>query len=303
MDWSAPIADISVQNSILSEVFADHPTAFVVGSNNQLKPDESIDLTNVSIQRNLLAHNSHRNPMVGSDNALIINNVIYNWRLGAGMMNRRGEADWVNNYLKAGPMTRPGHGWVVNAYCDEMGGDFSIYVSGNAGPDNEDARGSSWSGASRQVACYRRTGAYPGAEVPVTWRRDTPQPWADAAFPVRALPAVAAFERVLENVGANARLTCDGSWVPAVDPVDARIIAEVRNGTGPSRPPRNERVAGGWPDYAEGVPCTDTDGDGLPDAWEARFFGCATCADPAAVGRGGYLVIEHYLNGTDPRPL
>jgi hypothetical protein len=57
---------------------------------------------------------------------------------------------------------------------------------------------------------------------------------------------------------------------------------------------------GGYPSYATGVPCQDADRDGLPDAWEQRFFQCETCADRAAVGRKGYLVIEHYLNGTKP---
>jgi hypothetical protein len=105
----------------------------------------------------------------------------------------------------------------------------------------------------------------------------------------------------LDDVGANARLSCDGRWVSAIDPVDARVIAEIRAGTGTSEPPSNENAVGGWPSYSSGTPCADSDGDGLPDEWEKRYFGCTTCADPAAVGRDGYLVMEHYLNGTDPR--
>lgn len=300
--WSGPISDVSVQNSILSEVFAEHPTAFVVGSNNALKTAPSIGMKNVSIQRNLMAHNSHRNPMVAADNALVVNNVVYNWRQGAGMMNRRGKVDWVNNYAKPGPMTRSASRHIVNPYCnDEFDGNFSIYAVGNTGPTTDVATGDNWSGASRQVACYYDSGTSPGAEVPQRWRRDSPQPWASTAFPIRPLPAAAAYDAVLKDVGANARLSCDGRWVSTVDAVDARVISETMNGTGVSRPPRDEHAVGGWPTYGEGTPCADADNDGLPDEWEERFFGCAACTDPAGVGEDGYLVMEHYLNGTSPR--
>jgi hypothetical protein len=39
----------------------------------------------------------------------------------------------------------------------------------------------------------------------------------------------------------------------------------------------------------------------LPDAWELRFFASKTGALPGAFGKNGYLLIEHYVNGTDPR--
>ena len=46
---------------------------------------------------------------------------------------------------------------------------------------------------------------------------------------------------------------------------------------------------------------TDTDGDGLPDAWENTYFGSTTAADPLADSDGdGALNWQEYISGTDP---
>ncbi len=46
---------------------------------------------------------------------------------------------------------------------------------------------------------------------------------------------------------------------------------------------------------------TDTDGDGLPDAWETNYFGHATAADRLADPDGdGSLNWQEYISGTDP---
>lgn len=300
--WSAPVADISLQNSIISEAFAVHPTAVQIGSNEALRYTPVIGMANISFHRNLFAHNGHRNPNSGADNALYANNVIYNWNQGALQLAMRGKADLVNNFGKPGPMTHARYGYMINPRCEPHGtiSGFDIYAVGNIGPMSDDPHGDNWSGSTRQVACYYRSGTANAEEAPGSWRREVPQDWATISFPVRLLPAQQAYHAVLDDVGANARLSCEGVWESALDPVDERIISEARSGTGPSKPPVDESSAGAWPTYARGTPCKDADGDGLPDAWEERFFGCVTCADPGSVSRDGYLVIEHYLNGTSP---
>lgn len=300
MSFSAPIADVSIQHSIVSEVFKVHPTGLVINTDGPSKEAPVIDMTNISVHWNLLAHNSHRNPMTAADNTLVANNVIYNWSIGAGMMNRRGTADWVNNYAKAGPMTRASNSYVVNPYCDELGGDFSVYAAGNIGPMSSDPAGDNWSNDTRQVACFHNTGGEKGQEVPSEWRRDTEQDWRAIPTPVHLVNAQEAYGAVLEDAGANEKLRCDGSWAPALDSVDRRVLAETRNGSGVSHPPENEDEVGGYPDYATGTPCDDADRDGLPDEYEERFFECETCAEPGAIRRDGYLAMEHYLNGTTP---
>ncbi len=301
MNWSGPIRDVSIQHTLIGEVFASHPTAFVLGSNEALKNAATIDMRNIAAHRNLMVSNSHRNPMTAADNAVYANNVIYNWLQGAGMMNRRGRADWINNYGKAGPMTKADYTYMINAYCDGMGGDFSIYATGNVGPKSSNASGDNWSGSSRQIACYNKTGGSVGAEVPRAWRRTTAQGWNGTPHPVKIASASQAYNQVINDVGANARVACDGSWTSAIDRVDARLISQVRNGNGPGKPPANESEVGGFPSYSKGSACADSDKDGLPDAFEQRWGSSNTALKADAMTPSGYLMIEHYVNGTSPR--
>src|SRR5690606_4418365 len=60
---------------------------------------------------------------------------------------------------------------------------------------------------------------------------------------------------------------------------------------------------GGWPEYRNGTPPADSDGDGMPDEWERRY---GLNPNDASDGSGDldgdvYTNIEEYLNGTDPR--
>ncbi|HYD12934.1 MAG TPA: pectate lyase [Allosphingosinicella sp.] len=73
--------------------------------------------------------------------------------------------------------------------------------------------------------------------------------------PVAADPAPSATARVLARAGAWPR-----------DAADARVIESVRRRTG--RHIDSQEEVGGWPELASGRPEADTDGDGMPDAWE-----------------------------------
>ena len=44
----------------------------------------------------------------------------------------------------------------------------------------------------------------------------------------------------------------------------------------------------------------DTDGDGLPDWWETRYFGNATNASPQGIAANGFDHLQCYLLGLDP---
>jgi hypothetical protein len=73
--------------------------------------------------------------------------------------------------------------------------------------------------------------------------------------PVAADPAASAMTHVLASAGAWPR-----------DAADARVVAGVRSRTG--RQIDSQADVGGWPALAAGRPEPDTDGDGMPDAWE-----------------------------------
>ena len=93
--------------------------------------------------------------------------------------------------------------------------------------------------------------------------------------PIAADPAASAYERVLADAGAAV----------ARDAVDSRILAGVRDKTG--RIIDTEQSVGGWPTLAPGVAAPDTDGDGMPDTWEAKRGLNPKKADGAALAKDG----------------
>ena len=132
----------------------------------------------------------------------------------------------------------------------------------------------------------------------------------DYAAPKDILDAEAAYEYVLNNVGATK---------PCRDAVDERIIRSVRTGeatfvpeaeeyTSPYSRRRlpddsyklgiitNPQQVGGLPTYV-GEPRLDTDGDGIPDEWEtANGLNPNDATDALQIREDGYMVIEWYIN-------
>jgi len=106
------------------------------------------------------------------------------------------------------------------------------------------------------------------------------------APPVQAQSTQEAFELVLKNAGAT---------LPRQDPVDARIVSDVRNGTG--KIINSEKEVGGWPAYASGEPPVNTANDGIPDAWKNAHGLPPNDPNVAkAVNADGYTKLEEYLN-------
>jgi hypothetical protein len=103
---------------------------------------------------------------------------------------------------------------------------------------------------------------------------------------VQTQSAAEAFELVLRNAGAIR---------PKRDSVDARIVSNVRNGTG--KIINDETEVGGWPAYASGEPPVDTARDGISDEWKKAHG--LQLNDPNvanAVNADGYTMLEVYLN-------
>jgi hypothetical protein len=146
-------------------------------------------------------------------------------------------------------------------------------VQGNLGPGRESDADDDW----RAVA---------GDEE---WR--SPKPVLKPSG-VAVQPAAVARELVLKHAGAGA---------PKRDAVDERIVRSVREGTG--KVVDSQKEVGGWPEYAGGAAPADSDGDGMPDAWEAkRGLNPADPRDGAAMVRSGYTCIEEYLNSLITTP-
>jgi hypothetical protein len=115
------------------------------------------------------------------------------------------------------------------------------------------------------------------------------------------------------GVGASRRLDCAGNWVDARDSVDSRIANAVANGTtlygsytytSLTTSPHSQADLGAFPTLAVGTPCTDSDHDGIPDAWEtAHGLNPNDASDAQKKAPNGYTYLENYLNGTDPNVI
>jgi len=197
-----------------------------------------------SWHHNLWANHQARMPRPGNYNSAAIdpqgplfefrNNVFFNWAAGRAGYNADSDSlagyDFIANWYQAGPDSEG-----TLAFCEENPL-ARAFFSGNAMSGSVPA--DPWS----------LVGCTPGAAY------RSPAPLADSGIATDT--ATRAYERVLAGVGAS----------KVRDPVDLRIIAGVRDGTG--RLINSQADVGGWPVLKGGPAWVDTDGDGMPDDWE-----------------------------------
>ncbi|PZG20498.1 Ig-like domain-containing protein [Nonomuraea aridisoli] len=234
---------------------------------------------NVSYHHNLIVHHTSRTPRfaprsaAGPDIALKVdyrNNVVYNWGFNSAYGGEDSAGiNMVGNYYRSGPDTLAEvRDRIVEPTVSTLGGPGSWYVADNHVDGFPQVTADNWLGVDGDVAITRLT-------APVTFPQELP-----------AESAVVAFERVLAGAGAI---------LPRRDSVDARVVQDVRQGTG--RLINSQTEVGGWPELRSTTPPADSDGDGIPDAWEtANGLNPQDPADGKAVGADGYTNLERYLN-------
>tara|TARA_R110001599_G_scaffold323327_3_gene534752 strand:+ start:1968 stop:4463 length:2496 start_codon:yes stop_codon:yes gene_type:complete len=261
---------------------------------------------------NLIAHHSSRNPRFasGSGNVDFRNNVVYNWGYKStygGETVQVGHPDTFNytninmvaNYYKPGPATLPGRvsHQIANPWSRNKADDYGKwYIADNAVGGHPDVTAENWDG-----------GVQPedGDEYIAGLRLAEPWP----AMEIRQQSAEDAYLSVLDKAGAS---------LPGRDAVDARIIAEARNGTATFEGPtykRDHAVAdttvatgiidspsdvGGWPTLNSTPAPADSDHDGMPDDWEREHdLNPQDPTDRNLVASDGYTMLEKYLNSID----
>lgn len=313
--------NVTIQNSISAKALDTYNHAF--GS--------TIGGENCSFMRNLWADNSGRNPSIGWNGIFnFVNNVIYNWvhRTSDGG-DYQAMFNYINNYYKPGPLT-PKEGPISHRILKPEAGRSKlnykqygrVYATGNIMEGNERVTRDNWDGGI-QIESQPNTDGY-------TEQMRSNEPF---AMPfVSIMGTQKAYDWVLDNAGA---------MFPTRDIVDQRIIEEVRTGKAyyekklPKDNPYGEvwglseksqnpdgsfkyrrldkesyklgiitdpRQMGGYPEY-KGEPRVDSDGDGMPDAWEIKYG--LNPNDPSDangdINGDGYTNIEKYINGIDPR--
>lgn len=116
----------------------------------------------------------------------------------------------------------------------------------------------------------------------------------DYPGPEKLMSAPDAVVYVLQNVGTT---------FPVRDVVDEGLVAEVQSygKKGALISDENASSASSSVDGVSGAAATDTDGDGIPDAWEnANGLDSKDASDSMEISSSGYANIEVYLNSLVP---
>jgi hypothetical protein len=236
----------------------------------------------VSLHHNLWAHNAARNPRLGDNYGRppfpvfdVRNNVMYDFGgVCSGLTGDRLSANYVANYIRPGPSSNRQRGVVV--LTDTA--DVEYFASGNIAEHVP--------AATRDNRRLFERLEHQGRRLVTLVEQPFPAP------SVRTLPALEALDAVLAEAGA-----CR----PVRDAVDRRIVEQARTSTG--RIIDSPEEVGGWPTYSSGNPPADSDGDGMPDAWEkAHGLNPRNPADAGAAAASGYTHIEDYLNSLAASP-
>ncbi|MBI1342277.1 MAG: T9SS type A sorting domain-containing protein [Terrimonas sp.] len=262
-----------------------------------------------SFHHNLIAHIKGRGPRFdgsrnlspftpGQENADFRNNVIYNWASYNVNGGEGGNYNIVNNYFKYGPSTSSGNssGVPIRYMVINPGKQTSspvlpygqYYVNGNYVDGSVAITANNWLGAAMSGGSQADTSQ---AKVSTPFSME----------PVTTHSAQEAYNLVLQYGGASF----------ARDTLDQRIVNDVMNRTGrlidvqggyPHGTPYASTV-NAWPTLNSTTAPTDTDHDGMPDAYEtANGLNINDPADRNGIAANGYTNLENYLNSLVDAP-
>jgi len=292
--------NITIQNSIFSESLDTWNHAF--GS--------TLGGENCAFVRNLWADNAGRNPSIGWNGIFnFANNVVFNWvHRSTDGGDYTAMYNIINNYYKPGPATPDQSHPISHRILKPESGRSKLgyrvygraYVNGNVVEGNERVTKDNWDGGV-QVEEEPDAGAY---KDKMKWNKPLPMP------ELTIIPALQAKDFVLANAGCT---------LPVRDPVDKRIVEQVKTGkivvsdkvVAPTTQFKHRRLpldsykigiitdisqVGGYPDY-KGTPYKDSDNDGMPDDYEIKNkLNPNDPSDAAKITSSGYSNIEVYLN-------
>jgi pectate lyase len=269
--------DVTISWSVISEALnrsrhrkETHSAGLLVGDGSY----------NVTMHHNLLAHNDFRNPLISEGGTHdFVNNVVYDWGiLPTEVYDEQSNSflNFMGNVFLRGPSTESLAGEIL---IDPAGGIPSLFVEGNVSSTRPGPETGEWA-----LVTY----GWDGSTAPERYRSAIRFPAPD----VTVSPAESALETVLSWAGAT---------LPRRDPVDQRVVADVKGRSG--RIIDSPAEVGGYPELAAGTAPSDMDRDGMPDEWEIEHG--LIESDPADGNADrdgdGYTNIEEYLHSLTER--
>lgn len=293
-------ARITIQNSIIGQGLQSHSAGGLIQTDG-----------GVTLYRNLYIENNTRNPKVKGLNQYV-NNVVYNWGSGGCyIMGDTESATWAqieNNYYVRGP-------WGGTKPHSRGSSAFHYYGVGNYYDDNRDGilngtlmdidamngmqtdgRHSTWVSSLDSLnnmviheVIHEGVGTSINYDV-ILSEQDRTIP---AQIPVieNIMTAEEALLWMVDNVGPV---------LPVRDEVDEYLL-EILTSYGKKGTPMGitnettQLLHGGTGSISGGVKPLDTDGDGIPDAWEtANGLNPNDPTDAKAIAANGYANIENY---------
>lgn len=254
-----------------------------------------------TFHHNLLANHASRNPRFSSvDGTKWVdyrNNVVYNWGFKAAYGGgHHGEINMVKNYYKPGPASQ--HHRLLDVAEDGTG---RYYVAGNVMAGDQAVTRDNRIGvrdcAGKPYILHRKSAA-PDSGISPEARPERGEETASCLvaqpFPYAAISEDEpdkAYRRVLKSVGCSFRR----------DSYDKEVLRQMKKGIGTFGANgiiNSPEDVGGWPVLQNGKVPLDSDGDGMPDAWERRRgLNPDDPSDAAAYTLDeNYTNIEVYLN-------
>lgn len=257
-DGKGDLGDITIQNSIISQGLMGHSAGGLIQADN------------ITLYRNLYVDNSTRNNKVKGKNQYV-NNIVYNWQNGCYIMG--GDSEGSSYSIAEGNLFINGPAKGGNAFT---GGNARVHMYANDNWQDRDM-----------------DGVFDPYEIPQSEYSGGPT-FQSTRFDYPVVPLWSAKELLTNS------LPTVGASLPYRDHADWYVINEVLSlGKKGALISTEETLPIGiptsWGLWA-GNKKTDTDGDGMPDAWEMANGTDANKNDAMVIAENGYANIENYIN-------
>jgi hypothetical protein len=257
---------------------------------------------NFSFHHNLFYNITHRFPNIGGNGRFeIINNVVHNWMYRLIRGNGSFTLNHINNYYQSSVLSNQNIKILLNKYGYDNGSKPNIYTIGNLIMPYTHTNPNSDNWYMWQWFLNIDEGPYNGAkkDTPLTIDFRSLKCFPALGSPITIQTAKDAFEIVINDVGANARIDEYGIVVANIDSLDSQCLFNVKENI-------NTRYNGkaAYDDTVFSVISEisdlDSDRDGMPDVWEISNDYNPNIDDSFAdLDNDGYTNIEEYLNSID----